>query len=346
MAVMLPQLPRGRHSPQPREPPLHAGRSTSLPALPQVTVEEAPQLLPEMRHVHRHYHILVSSPPDGSVVPPSPGKVPAELLHGPSGCSSSSSWSAAPQGKVLDTTLRTSKDSMNTAELLLEAELPPAVSCSPSGRCHGAGARAQQEDSPQHRHSSSSRSRAKGSGGGRCSPPGRRLHVGKCGAASETQQQWDRYVSLSEAARPSLGRPPRWHPRTDGDYVHVEQRMRELDAEGRWLQHRAEFRRKIKDLPDSAASNMKRKLVGDPRLRKICDRSAIEKVKQEDIERNRHAARVISGAIQECSKSRQQLKSMQMLLRSVGDDESVRRRKAAVEFLRGEVPEVTPEDTP
>merc|ERR1711920_1146378 len=65
----------------------------------------------------------------------------------------------------------------------------------------------------------------------------------------------------------------------------------------------------------------KRRLVGDPRLHDKRDKQQIQKLKKEDIERDRDKARRIQGVMQQCSKSRHQLVRMQNQLRNADTED-------------------------
>jgi len=319
MAVVLPQLARAHHGAARQRLSRRDGGSTSLPVLPRAA-DQDPLVIHEVRHVHRHYHVAIGAleplheaPNEADDEPPGAGS--------PKSSSSRATATRKTPPRQQDSDMSTA---MNTAEMLLGTELPvePDAALGDSSGSRASGATEREEPQPRR--------------GPRARRPARRAQsvAAKPGAESETAEMWGRYASsVSSASRPVLGRRPCWSNACVGE-DDVERRIREIDAEGQWLQQRVEFRKKMKVLPDS---NEKRKLVGDPRLRHAQSSGALEKIRQEDIARCRQSARTIRGAMQDCSKSRQQLKSMQMMLRGVETDELQRQKAAAALLLRGEV---------
>jgi len=328
MAVALPQLPRAHHADRKRGLLRHDGGSTSLPVLPRV-LEQGLVPVHELRHVHRHYHIAIGGALEplqeaavevDSEPPGSPKSSPSRPKSG------SSRQTPARRGSRQPLRGADAGATMDTAEMLLGAELPgqpgPTRPGSGSGGSLASGAAGQEESRPRRKSQARSSARRSLSAAAGAEEP------------SEAGQPRGRAASLSEASAPVLSRRPLWSRAPTGDQS-VERRMRELDAEGQWLQERGEFKKKLRALPDSSC---KRKLVGDPRLRNVSDAAVVEKIKQEDIARSRQAARSIRGAMQDCSKSRQQLKNMQMMLRGAESEELQRQKAAAAVLLQGRVP--------
>lgn len=333
MAVVLPQLARAHHPMPTRGLLRHAKGSTSLPVLPGAGDQG---LVHEIRHVHRHYHIAVSAPEEESHEVSSPSHLPfgLEPLHeAPEEVESEHSGTPASYVSRLSpkSRLRVPEAEVtfiareNTGQLLLDADV--SVDCDSSSSSTAAREESRQRRRPRNR-AALQRSQ---------SSAGREL--------GETIKQWDRYAHQAGASRQVLGRRPLWS-HLPSDERNLERRMREIDDEGKWLKQRGEFRRHIKALPDSSD---KRKLVGDPRLRNASNdattsKKAIEKVKQEDIEKSRACSRQIRKAMQDCSKSRQQLKSMQMMLKGVESDEKQRQKAAAAFLMRGEITQEPQDD--
>mmetsp|Transcript_9495 Transcript_9495/g.29226 ORF Transcript_9495/g.29226 Transcript_9495/m.29226 type:complete len:335 (+) Transcript_9495:77-1081(+) len=328
---MLPELPRPQGPPRRRQLRQHSRGGGSLPVLPPGPLVPQAAVV-EQRHLHHHYHVVIrsakpslqrraldaarASPSGGDALPPSPPTPARAPRYEPSGSCAAT---------------------MSTAELLLGAVAARDAPAQAAGEAPepGAGRAGQAPRRKQHPHI------------------GPRVHTGRqqdplTRTLTETQVQWDRYVSAQSASRPNLERPPLWGNTADlQDDAGIARRVRLVHQEGQWSQHREDMRRQLKDLRDSASSNMKRKLVGDPRLRNAHDRAAIERVKKADMARCNHTAAAIQGAMQACSRSRHQLVRMQGLLRSAEGEEAERlllaRQAAAAQLLRGEGPLVARE---
>eukprot|EP00928_Gymnodinium_smaydae_P100169 TRINITY_DN9763_c0_g1_i2.p1 TRINITY_DN9763_c0_g1~~TRINITY_DN9763_c0_g1_i2.p1 ORF type:complete len:148 (-),score=23.74 TRINITY_DN9763_c0_g1_i2:21-464(-) len=121
-----------------------------------------------------------------------------------------------------------------------------------------------------------------------------------------------------------LSRQPRWSPLVDSaEDRKVDDLLSNLEAQNQWQQNRSELRRQFRELEGcTQASDVKRRLVGDPRLHDARDRHFIEQLKQEDIQHGRDRARVIKGVMKGCSRARHQLVQMQEMLRPLCEDVS------------------------
>jgi len=104
------------------------------------------------------------------------------------------------------------------------------------------------------------------------------------------------------------------------------ERLEWLDQEHEWSLNRTAVRNQFRDLAavGTPSAYLKRRLVGDPRLRRHNDIEYIDRLKKEDIQQDRERFRKIHGAMRDCAQSRQELVRMQRLLQppetTVGDD--------------------------
>jgi len=139
---------------------------------------------------------------------------------------------------------------------------------------------------------------------------------------ADTATNWTKYQSAKERSSETLSRRPAWCRGANIENEGVLDKMNsEMDQQEQWPHHRAFIQRQFRGLPDSKESDMKRKLVGDPRMHDKRDKQYIHKLKKEEIERDREKARRIQGVMQQCSKSRHQLVRMQNQLRNAEGEE-------------------------
>ncbi|CAE8606422.1 unnamed protein product [Polarella glacialis] len=148
----------------------------------------------------------------------------------------------------------------------------------------------------------------------------RRSTVTNCPGGGQTMLQWTRYIRLAEDAgtKARKARPPGWGGGTSAlEERHLQVRLELLAAEGDWSQRRKFVQRQMRELPDSSKSNAKLQLAGAPVIvhGSRQDKLQLDKLKERERHQNRDLVKNIQGAMQDCSRSRQQLVRIQQKLK-------------------------------